>query len=385
VILLSFLSNICMGFHINRNTVPLHSDSNQDFDEIHADLKLGLKDNILTINGDEFVIDDGLQKENDILATHQTEIEQRINSFKKSSEQNAEKINYRPIIGILAQELSSSLEPWYGDNYTSYIGAAYVKYVEQAGARVVPVLIDQTEEYYDTIFKSTNGLLIPGGAVSIVDSGYAKAGKILFNKATNSESYWPIWGTCLGFELLAYLSNEEQRNLKSCSSQQQPLALELTDDYSSSYFGQQTPDDVTEILSTQNVTINFHRWCLTPENFTKFEALRNFWDVLSTNKDWDGLEFISLMEAKHYPIWGSQYHPEKNAYEWTRKYPNIPHFKDAIRSSAHHAEFFVEETRKNLNSFASREEEEKYLIYSYQPEFTGDLEIDFTMQQSYLF
>ena len=56
-----------------------------------------------------------------------------------------------------------------------------------------------------------------------------------------------------GFELLAYLSNEEQRNLKSCSSQQQPLALELTDDYSSSYFGQQTPDDITEILSTQNI------------------------------------------------------------------------------------------------------------------------------------
>ena len=125
----------------------------------------------MTINGDEFVIDDRIQLENDISAPHQTEIEQRINSFKKSSEQNAEEINYRPIIGILAQELSSSLEPWYGDNYTSYIGAAYVKYVEQAGARVVPVLIDQTEEYYDTIFKSTNGLLIPGGAVSIVDSG----------------------------------------------------------------------------------------------------------------------------------------------------------------------------------------------------------------------
>ena len=28
--------------------------------------------------------------------------------------------------------------------------------------------------------------------------GYAKAGKILFDKAINSDSYWPIWGTCLG-------------------------------------------------------------------------------------------------------------------------------------------------------------------------------------------
>ena len=202
-------------------------------------------------------------------------------------------------------------------------------------------------------------------------SGYAKAGKALFDMAISSDTYYPIWGTCLGryryittdlskfnhyleislpiftcnftgFELLAYLSNEERPNLKHCSSQQQPLALNLTDNYYGSQFAQYTPDDITDILATQKVTINFHQWCLTPENFAKFQALSNFWDVLSTNKDWNGLEFISLMEAKHYPMWASQYHPEKNAFEWTRKYPDIPHFKDAIRAAAHHAEFFVQ-------------------------------------------
>ena len=141
---------------------------------------------------------------------------------------------------------------------------------------------------------------------------------------------------------MAYLSNEEQPNLKSCSSQQQPLALNITKKYSESRFGQQTSDDVTEIMRTQNVTINFHKWCLTPQNFTKFEALQNFWDVLSTNQDWNGLEFISLIESKHFPMWGSQYHPEKNAFEWTWKYPDIPHSKDAVHIAAHHAEFFVE-------------------------------------------
>ena len=148
--------------------------------------------------------------------------------------------------------------------------------------------------------------------------------------------------TFLGFELLAYLSNEEQPNLASCSSQQQPLSLEITNNYSDSRFGQAAPDDITDILTNQNVTINFHKWCLTPENFTSFDALHNFWTVLSTNRDWNGLEFISLFEAKHYPIWGSQYHPEKNAFEWTRKYPNLPHFKDAVYAAAFHAEFFVE-------------------------------------------
>ena len=51
-------------------------------------------------------------------------------------------MNPRPIVGILAQELSYSLMEIF-TNKTSYIGAAYVKYIEAAGARVVPVLINQ--------------------------------------------------------------------------------------------------------------------------------------------------------------------------------------------------------------------------------------------------
>ena len=53
-----------------------------------------------------------------------------------------ETLNPRPIVGILAQELPHSLEESFV-NKTSYIGAAYVKYIESAGARVVPVLINQ--------------------------------------------------------------------------------------------------------------------------------------------------------------------------------------------------------------------------------------------------
>ena len=82
-------------------------------------------------------------------------------------------INDRPIIGILAQEC----QPYFSEELcsTSYIAASYVKYIESAGARVVPVLINQPGEYYQTIFDSTNGLLIPGGDVSLVDSGTLKA------------------------------------------------------------------------------------------------------------------------------------------------------------------------------------------------------------------
>ena len=56
--------------------------------------------------------------------------------------------------GILSQkEWNDSLRK-HGD---AYIAASYVKYIESAGARVVPVLVNQTDLYYDMIFNSVNG------------------------------------------------------------------------------------------------------------------------------------------------------------------------------------------------------------------------------------
>lgn len=50
-------------------------------------------------------------------------------------------VNERPIIGVLSQEQSFYLHGKYPDeNYTSYIAASYVKDIESAGARVVPIL-----------------------------------------------------------------------------------------------------------------------------------------------------------------------------------------------------------------------------------------------------
>ena len=80
--------------------------------------------------------------------------------------------NERPIVGILAQDIdTSSLASLKNTKYKSYIAASYVKFLESGGARVAPVFIDQPEEYYEMIFNSINGLLIPGGAVDFDNSG----------------------------------------------------------------------------------------------------------------------------------------------------------------------------------------------------------------------
>uniref|UniRef100_A0A2D4IEH0 folate gamma-glutamyl hydrolase n=1 Tax=Micrurus lemniscatus lemniscatus TaxID=129467 RepID=A0A2D4IEH0_MICLE len=61
--------------------------------------------------------------------------------------------NERPIIGILAQETFESFRKF----GSSYIAASYVKFIESAGARVVPVRLNRSLEEYDEIFRSING------------------------------------------------------------------------------------------------------------------------------------------------------------------------------------------------------------------------------------
>lgn len=55
------------------------------------------------------------------------------------NETDAKTLNERPIIGILAQEISYHLNTKWPGVYKSYIAASYVKWIESAGARPVPI------------------------------------------------------------------------------------------------------------------------------------------------------------------------------------------------------------------------------------------------------
>jgi gamma-glutamyl hydrolase len=54
--------------------------------------------------------------------------------------------------------------------------------------------------------------------------------------------------------------------------------------------------------------------------------LDQFWRALSFNHDSSQLEYISTIEARNYPFVGTQFHPEKNIFEWAlNTVKNIPH------------------------------------------------------------
>lgn len=273
--------------------------------------------------------------------------------------------NDRPIIGVLAQEVYSP-KP----NQTSYIAASYVKYLESAGARVVPVMINQTDEEYKALFSSINGILYPGGGVSIVSSGYERAAKIFYElaiEANDKGDYFPVWGTCLGFEELTYLTSGKLL-LSSTNTSGVALPLNFTSEAKESRLFKGFPDDLMKDLASQPLTENSHKWSLAVKTYNTNEKLKKFYKVLSTNTD-GKTEFVSTMEAYNYPIYGTQWHPEKNAFEWKNSY--IPHSPSAVKTTFYMAEFFVSEARKNTHRFKSEEDESKVLIYNYNSVYTG--------------
>ncbi|XP_077607934.1 gamma-glutamyl hydrolase-like isoform X2 [Crocuta crocuta] len=263
-----------------------------------------------------------------------------------------------------------------------YIAASYVKYLESAGARVVPVRPDLIEEEYEKLFQSINGILFPGGSADLQKSGYALAAKKFYDMARKSfdnGDYFPVWGTCLGFEELSYLISGECL-LTLTKTNGITLPLNFTKAASQSRMFQNFPADLLQSLSVERLTANFHKWSLSMTNFTKNEKLQTFFKVLTTNTD-GTTEFISTMEGYKYPVYAVQWHPEKAPYEWG-KLKGISHAPNAVRAAFYLAEFFVAEARKNNHHFESDVEENKALIYQFRPVYTGNIS---SFLQTYIF
>ncbi|KAG9340600.1 hypothetical protein JZ751_021155, partial [Albula glossodonta] len=186
--------------------------------------------------------------------------------------------------------------------------------------------------------------------------------------ANDALDYFPIWGTCQGFQQLTVLTSN--RNLLTLTATRAvALPLIFTPAAQNSRMLKTFPKDLLQSLSVENITSNFHSWSLSLQNFSRNVKLKRFYKVLSTNTD-GKKEFISTMEAYRYPFYAVQWHPEKSPFEWIDK-PGMVHTPSSIRASFHTASFFVSEAMKSQHSFSSASEEEKALIYNYSPVFTG--------------
>eukprot|EP00798_Chlamydomonas_sp_ICE-L_P016022 gene16022-22160_t len=294
----------------------------------------------------------------------------------------ASTMNTRPVIGILSQPGSPAPEDM------SYIAASYVKWVEAAGARVVPILFDMTDDVIkaagarvvpilfdmtdDEIkarFKAVNAVLLPGGGAKLSPGHrFYDVARLLVDlaiAANDRGDYFPVHGTCLGMETLAIITSTNYTILTNFDAEDAAAPLLLTPEAAKSHLFQSLPEDVVKDLQLLPIAMENHMKGLSLSSYTADKKLSAFFNVISLSVDKSGEPYVSTLESPSYPITATQWHPEKNAFEWATNL-NIPHSPEAEVGN-----FFATEARKNQHKSDTLKEEQDMLIYNWEPLYTG--------------
>ena len=78
--------------------------------------------------------------------------------------------------------------------------AAYVKYVQAQGARVVPIINGEDQNTTLDKIHHLDGVLLPGGGGDYFAKGSAVLDEV--KKINDAGQFYPLWGTCQGYEFL---------------------------------------------------------------------------------------------------------------------------------------------------------------------------------------
>ncbi|OIV92464.1 hypothetical protein TanjilG_02227 [Lupinus angustifolius] len=277
---------------------------------------------------------------------------------------------YRPIIGILSHPGDSASGRISNATGTSYIAASYVKFVEAAGARVIPLIYNEPHSKLQKKLDLVNGVLFTGGSAK---SGlYFETVRRIFKKIlerNDAGDHFPLYATCLGFELLTMIISKDNNILEEFSALNQASTLQFVENANiEGTVFQRFPPDLLKKMSTECLVMQNHRYGISPGKFLANEKLSSFFEILSTCKDEDDKVYVSTVYSRNYPVTAFQWHPEKNTFEWG--VPGIPHTEDAIQITQHVANFLVGEARKSINRPVAQEVLDN-LIYNYSPTYAG--------------
>lgn len=137
--------------------------------------------------------------------------------------------NFRPVIGIYSAPLYETTASCNVSGKCDYVAASYVKWLEHAGAEAVPIRYNSTDEEIEAIFGQVNGVLFPGGG-SETPTGARRVVELAL-KSNDEGDFFPIWGTCLGFEwLVQILSGDDEILQSGFDAENISLPLNLTND-----------------------------------------------------------------------------------------------------------------------------------------------------------
>lgn len=280
--------------------------------------------------------------------------------------------NPQPIIGILSMPNSDYAKT---HGYSQF-PASYVKWLESGGARVVPIPFDAPLSTTKQLLSQINGALFTGGGVDFFNANgtltqFALTGQLIFNESVNAfknGEIWPLWGTCLGHELISVLGAGPNGNVLTGGFDSENLTLPVH--WAAGIEKSVLWGDVSEIrdlYANGYIAMNAHSQGITPDNFNTY--LSSILTLTATQFDRKGVEFTASQEGKNgLPIFSTQWHPEKSLFEWPiPSYEYIAHNISAVLANHYPTAKFASLAGLNSRHFASIDDEAAALIYNYNP------------------
>jgi gamma-glutamyl hydrolase len=251
------------------------------------------------------------------------------------------------------------------DLSSEYVVGNYVRWLESAGAEVVVIHTWYSLEEIDEIMSKANGVLMQGGARTLdLSSPWENKAKYILDKVieiNDNGKYFPLWGTCQGFELLHVLITGTTKVLDKFNSWNiaSPIQFNIEEITISKMFANFSEKDF-ENLRNKPITQQFHHLGISPESYKKYQELKNFFKITSFGLDRDSKVYIASVEAINYPIYAIQFHPERTPFDKAAN-DDIPQSTEALLISQKFGQFLVSEAKLSSNIMT----EEEKIRFSY--------------------
>jgi len=140
-----------------------------------------------------------------------------------------------------------------------------------------------------------NGVLFPGG-----DGDYLEFGRFVFNKIkeyNDNGTYYPAWGTCLGFEdFVVYAADEGKDVLEVFNVPNASLPLKFVKDPRKTEMFSWL-ENRAFLFEDNDLTYNAHTWGASPSKFKSDQGLKNMFEVIAVSNvpGADGKTFVAAI------------------------------------------------------------------------------------------